>query len=390
MKNNKKIGVVTFSNTLDNYGQILQYLATQTYLESRGHSVFLLNFDNCNLSLVYRFQRKIRKTIRRIFSKFQYKKLNDIKKSAEDLTLDCSIEIEKHLLFQKWAQQSKISNDENPRFFDKFREKYFHTLSCTYAELRGFYGFAVGSDQMWSYISQDNFLDFGSRKQKRFSIAPSVGHKIFSLDEIRRVTPLLAKFNFITVREQNGKEFCQLCGRKDAHIVLDPTFLITPTQYDNFADVQGMTMPKQYLLLYLLGGEIDIEIENIYKWAKINNLEVVYIASQGRDDNYRKCYATVEQWLALIKNAKYVFTNSFHGVALSSIYRIPFIVFPLIGIMQGMNGRILHYASEFDMNERIYKGDLDAVKNTIDWSRVENRIAKNICIMNDLLKTIDL
>lgn len=389
----KKIGVVTFCNTLDNYGQVLQYLATQTYLESRGHDVFLLKFDSLKLNLFYRLRRKVGKIIKMVFSKLKGNKhetLHIINNSPKDSTFERSMEIEKQLLFQKWAQQSSISEVNNPRFFEEFRKKYFHILHCSYGRLHDFYGFAVGSDQMWSYISQENFLDFGSRKQKRFTIAPSVGHKVFSEDELCRATPLLAKFDFITVREQNGKEFCSACGRRDSQIVLDPTFLIHSTQYDKFAHTQGLIIPKQYVFLYLLGGEIDLEVEKVYKWASDNNLEVVYVASQGRIDEYPKCYATVEQWLALIKNATYVFTNSFHGVALSSIYRKPFLVFPLVGIMQGMNERIFHFTSKFGMENRIYKGDLNAVKSTIDWSSANNQVKKNINIMNDLLKTIKL
>ena len=32
-----KIGVYTFDFTSDNYGQVLQYLATQEYLKTLGH-----------------------------------------------------------------------------------------------------------------------------------------------------------------------------------------------------------------------------------------------------------------------------------------------------------------------------------------------------------------
>lgn len=37
-----KIGVLTFFGTTDNYGQVLQYLATQEYLNSLGHSTSLI------------------------------------------------------------------------------------------------------------------------------------------------------------------------------------------------------------------------------------------------------------------------------------------------------------------------------------------------------------
>ena len=37
-----KIGIITFNSTIDNYGQILQYLATQEYLKSLGHDPILV------------------------------------------------------------------------------------------------------------------------------------------------------------------------------------------------------------------------------------------------------------------------------------------------------------------------------------------------------------
>ena len=37
-----KIGIITFNFTLDNYGQVLQYLATQEYLKKLGHQAILV------------------------------------------------------------------------------------------------------------------------------------------------------------------------------------------------------------------------------------------------------------------------------------------------------------------------------------------------------------
>ena len=38
----KKACVYTFSNTLDNYGQVLQYLATQLFLEKLDYKAYIL------------------------------------------------------------------------------------------------------------------------------------------------------------------------------------------------------------------------------------------------------------------------------------------------------------------------------------------------------------
>lgn len=390
MNNAKKIGIITFSNTLDNYGQVLQYLATQIYLEERNHEVFLYIPPKNRPNTLDIIKRKIKNIIKKIVL-FFFNSSEITKRIIKPDASTCNTQDEqKRKMFQKWENLSVISEQNHPRFFEQFRKKYFHILSCSYFDLCDFYAFAVGSDQTWSYISKETMLDFGPENMKRFSIAPSLGHKVFSDEEILHASPLLDRFDFITVREQNGKEFCSACGRDDAQVVLDPTFLLSSSHYDKLASNHGIMMSKPYIFLYLLGGEIEVKVKDIYDWAKNNDLEVIYVASQGREDSFPKCYATIEQWLALIKNAKYVLTNSFHGVALSTIYRVPFLIFPLVGIMHGMNGRIFHFSSEFNMKDRIYVDTLDVVKNDINWKDVNDKISENFVVMDKLLSTINL
>jgi len=390
MRNNeiKTIGIYTFSNTLDNYGQVLQYLATQEYLEMRGCLPFLYVPQGHKVSLWKRLKRQIRRIVKKSLGLF----LSSKKESFASIkkTMQLSLDEQKQLMFQRWSEVTQMMEEEHPRHFAEFRKKYFHTRSCYYEDLDEIYAFAIGSDQMWSYISADTMLDFAKDGVRRFSIAPSVGHKEFSAEEIDQATPSLAKFDFITVREQNGLDFCRACGRDDAHLVLDPTFLIPQLSYQKYADLQGLKVPKKYVMIYLLGGEIELPVADIFRWAEDNGLEVVYVASQGRDDDYPKCYATVEQWLAILQNAEYVFTNSFHGMALSIIYRKSFLTFPLAGLMKGMNGRITQLAENFKLNERIYNGDLNLVMKPISWEIADNAIEKNMNKLGKLLKTIDL
>ena len=382
--NNKHIGIITFCNTLDNYGQVLQYVATQEYLEARGHSVYLYQSKGHKVSLFNRVKRKIKKVI---------KKLIFSPKESITLQHDSAIseqEQAKQVMFQKWAEITRRNENEHPRYFEDFRSKYFHRLNCYYEELKDFYAFAVGSDQMWSFLSEDTMLEFVPNSIRRFSLAPSVGHKVFTTEEIARAAKSLKKFDFITVREQNGIDFCEKSGRTDAQKVLDPTFLISSSRYEKYADLQGIIPPKHYILLYLLGSEIGINVQDIFIWAKEKNLEIVYVASQGREDDFPKCYASVEQWLALLKNADYVVTNSFHGMALSIIYHKQFLVFPLVGLMKGMNGRIEQMAKNFALQDYIYSGNMDNILMPIDWSKSDEAIIENEKKIDILLKTINL
>lgn len=385
MNKRKSIGIITFCNTLDNYGQVLQYLATQEYLEARGHSVYLYQSKGHKVSLFYRIKRKIKKLIKKFICPQK-----EINITLQQDSVISEQEQTKQSMFQHWAEITKRNENEHPRHFEDFRSRYFHRLNCYYEELKNFYAFAVGSDQMWSYLSEDTMLEFVPTGVRRFSIAPSVGHKVFTTEEIGRAAKSLKKFDFITVREQNGIDFCEKSSRTDAQIVLDPTFLISSSEYDKYANLQGLTLPKHYILLYLLGGEIKINVQDIFIWAEEKDLEIVYVASQGREDDFPKCYATVEQWLALLKNADYVVTNSFHGMALSVIYHKQFLVFPLVGLMKGMNGRIEQMAKNFALQDYIYSGNMDNILMPIDWSKSDEAIIENEKKIDILLKTINL
>lgn len=387
----KKIGVITFSNTLDNYGQVLQYLATQEYLTQRGHYVFLYQSLGHKKWSMFRLKRKINKIICRVFNLFKKSSSVSTFETPNEKELEIRRnEEEKSQTFRKWAEITLRYESSNPRYFDEFRSRYFHTMKCYHEDLKGIYSFAVGSDQTWSYLSEETMIDFPPSTVHRFSLAPSVGHKIFTHEEINRAKKSLKKFDFITVREQNGLDFCYACDRIDAQLILDPCFLLSDDYYNKFANPQGLTLSKPYVFLYLLGGEIEPSVMEIFTWAKDNKLEVVYVASQGREDDFPKNYATIEQWLFLLSNAKYVFTNSYHGMALSIIYHKQFLVFPLIGLMQGMNGRILYLSQTNKLDKRIYKGDLDEVTAPIDWSYADENIHNNHIKIDELLKKIKL
>lgn len=387
----KKLGIITFSNTLDNYGQVLQYLATQEYLSQRGHEVFLYQSLGHKKWSIFRLKRKLRKMIKFIYNLFQKSSCISIKNKHNDRDVQVvENEEEKLMVFRRWTEITEKYERTNPRYFERFRSRNFNVLKCYYEDLDGFYAFAVGSDQTWSYLSEDTMLDFVPSKVRRFSLASSIGHKVFTSDEIRRAKDSLNKFDFLTVREQSGLDFCFACGRCDAQIVLDPSFLLKKKDYEKFVDTQEIEVQKPYVFIYLLGADIAPSIADMFLWAKDNNLEVVYVASQGREDDFPKKYATVEQWLYLLKNAEYVFTNSYHGMSLSIIYHKQFLTFPLVGLMEQMNGRILQLSQVNRLNNRIYKGDFNDVKEPVDWDYVDKNISDNFIKIDNLLKSVNL
>lgn len=300
------------------------------------------------------------------------------------------VEKEKNHIYHKWFSTAERIEKEHPRHFESFRKKYFNISEGTIKDINkmGFNAFCVGSDQTWGSFNKLYFLSWVKGNKKRISIAPSIAHYDFSVHEINKLRKYVLKFDFITVREKKGMEFCKRIGYKGCQNILDPTLLINSSHYDKYIQKNQHIPPKPFILLYLLGSEIELNISDVYKYAKERGLDVKYVASQGRDDEYPKIYPSIGEWLWLIKNAQYVMTNSFHGIVFSIIYKIPMLNFPVIGIMKGMNNRINDLVSSFDLNDRIYRGDLKAIEKQIDWTKHNLLLNENKIKLDQLMKSI--
>lgn len=137
-----KIGVLTFFGTTDNYGQVLQYLATQEYLNSLGHSTSLIVPKGYERTFWRRVKWKLQ---------YYYTKITSfLHKSKKTVSLTCDISKEEQAklqVFKKWAEVSKRQELEHPRCFDKFRSNFFSIQIGTYDELltSGYDAFALGA-----------------------------------------------------------------------------------------------------------------------------------------------------------------------------------------------------------------------------------------------------
>ena len=369
-----KIGVITFSETKDNYGQVLQYLAIHEYLKQRGHEPYLL-----------RYQAKKRSIIRRILSKIYHYNFISSTKQTPKKNSDLME------LYAKWTEWSERNDIIHPRCFEIFRKRFFNIKTIVGFRDRQILeldAYAIGSDQIWSYVSNWNFLGFVPKGKPRFSIAPSTGNKCFTSEQIQNASMMLKDFSFVTCREDSGLVFCRQAGYENAVKLLDPTFLIDKETYDSYVHNSEKSV-KPYIFVYLLGAECDVPVENIFEFAKKNALEVRYVASQGREDSFEKQWATVPEWLSLMKDARYVITNSFHGMALSIIYQKQFLVLPVIGVSSFMNERIRSLGEILMLNDRIYKNSLDEILKDVDYGKAKSIIATNKGVLDSKLKAIN-
>lgn len=353
----KKLGLVTFSNTYDNYGQMLQTLATIEFFKHRGYEVYLLRQ---RLPFIKLLKRKAHRVLK-------------------------ALGIERKTDFDKWRKATMAELEQHPREFETFRKKHFNLLEIKSQDVakQHFELVVAGSDQIWATLDEFMFMNFGS-DVPRISIAPGVGLQNYNAEQLSKIWGYLQGYRFITVREETGRAMCRKMGL-EANVILDPTFLCDTSCYDQYAEEMHIT--EDYVLVYMLGAKAALELTDIYKFAKANNLSVKYVASQGRMDSYEKIYATLPQWLYLLKHARYVITNSFHGMALSIIYRKQFLSLPIISSTKAMNDRIEHLAEVFDLKKRLYDGDMNVLLEPLDCEKIDIAIDKNKQFVEHLLET---
>lgn len=359
-----RIGIITFWESKDNYGQILQAYALQRFLRNKGHAAYVIRYRNSvkrNLIWWLKLPLKIARYLYLItFQKSEYE------------------------LNKRFKAQRKLIEEENakhPRNFNSFKEKYiqfsdniydYHSLFENPPEADAF---IAGSDQIWRGLSPVFYLQFVPKGKLCIAYAPSFGGIEFTHKQLEVLKKYLKRFSILGMREQYGVELCQKAGRNDALLVADPTLLLSKDNYNQI--LVPSNIKDDYLFLYLLGNDMALDISSVYEWAKKQNLKVVYVASQGRFDDYEKMYPNVDEWLGLIKDAKYVVTNSFHGTVFSIIMNKQFVTIPLIGAFSKMNGRIFDLLSKLKLENRIYSNNLDILLKPILFDNTNYNLSMN-------------
>jgi hypothetical protein len=346
-----KIGIMTFWWSNDNYGQLLQCYALQKYLRNLGYEAFLIR---------YKHTEENRYSIRRLIKIFS------------------PLKVVKYFTRQKRLE--KISKEPN-RHFESFRSEYLvqsSKLYISYDELKrnppDADCYIAGSDQIWNYWNNKlnyyknaihaYFLDFGSDKIKRLSYAASWGGSCIPNEYIKEITPLLKRFDYVSVREESGIELCKECGYDSAECVCDPTLLLSAEYYRNLYNENPIRkIDKKYLLVYMLSNEIDLNKDIIKKFASENNLKIINISIGGVFDDFPKYYATIPEWLYLIDNAEYIITNSFHGSVFCTIFHKQFGIVPRITKFSYMNDRFEMLFKLLGLKKRyITNNDLSILK----------------------------
>jgi exopolysaccharide biosynthesis predicted pyruvyltransferase EpsI len=143
---------------------------------------------------------------------------------------------------------------------------------------------------------------------------------------------------------------------------------------------------KAYIFLYLLGNSSSVNVKSIYAFAEKEELEVVYVASQGQIDKYPKKYPSIEEWISLINSAKYIVTNSYHGAIFSILMNKQFLVLPIKGFLSEMNDRLDTLFNDCQLPYSLYSTDINSIKSKINYDEINLRLEKKRQWIKDEMK----
>lgn len=319
----KKIGIMTFWTSKDNYGQILQAYALQTVLRKMGHEPFLIRYD-------YRHDPTFASTI---------------KEKVFHLLKDPSILI--RFFRSKIAKKGGADVDIHDRKFDEFIRDHMTVSEKLYTDYRELKAnppeadvYICGSDVVWypRRMSEPYFLDFNT-DARRIAYAPSFGTADVPVWFCKMVKPYLEKFHAVSTREQSGADVCnEILGTDRCVCNLDPTLLLQADDYRKlFASKRSA---EKYCLAYFLGTEIDVDFYKLRQYAANRGMDFKFIPSQGREHELANLYPDIPEWLQAFEAAEYIFTNSFHGCVFAIIFRKKFLYFPIKGEYAALNNRV--------------------------------------------------
>lgn len=366
MKKNIDGAILTLTGYF-NYGNIIQRYALQKFLKENGNN-FVSYVETYSVqNAVYNIPRKVKlKTPLRAVKRYiNYQKPYWYMPSYTEL-------------FPAARNQENIIKFVNKNISIK-----------PFDPNDNYKNYIVGSDQIWRdwWNNRETlgyyFLNFlKGRKANRIAYAASFGKdrisEVMPYDYVDYIRPYIEQFNDISVREESGRQvIADTWGIKNTEQVVDPTLLLDKSVYSKLIEKSDSKYEEiQPIFAYVL-SETKEANSFIRKISSKRKQAVTKIQAHKNDEEY--VLPPVELWLKGFRDAELVVTNSFHGMMMSVVNNTDFII---IGKETGGLSRINDFLSEYGLEARFVSEenlkafDMDNLKS-IDWSKINRRLAKN-------------
>ncbi len=361
------VGILTFHFS-DNYGAALQAYALRRWLTEQGHHASFIDYRPAHIEHGGRLSMPTSPA--------------RIKANLKVVYLAVSSFIHEH-----------FGNRDQKEKFVRFREHFLDIPSgsaltdngASLAAAQSFDLIVAGSDQIWSPsqhfgFDPNYFLAFANAfPARKISYAASFGRDRVSSSEAAQLPQLLHHFDAISVREASGVTLVERATGQTPANVPDPTLL-----HSNYAELTDRAPPEHddpYIFCYGLRSP-----DNIRQTADLVSEQLGCPVLSPHNPHRRwveighTVYPDPGEWVSLVKNARFVVTNSFHGTVFALLFRKPFIVAGLTGDKAAANARAIHLLRAVGLDNRFAPSfsaqNVQALMaSEIDWEAVDQRLA---------------
>lgn len=183
--------------------------------------------------------------------------------------------------------------------------------------------FIVGSDQVWRYVDGESmfawknalepcfYLGFAEPGKRRIAMAASFGRSDYSAPEVmkKRSEEELKRFAAISVREASAVNLVKQIADVEVTQVIDPVFFLTADDWNTFA--RPISENKTEFIAY----------NSFFSHKIVQKLE----ENLNKGNKFKELLAgNTSDWLADIRDARFVISDSYHVCCFCLIYGTPF------------------------------------------------------------------
>lgn len=383
----KKVALVT-CYFQPNYGSQLQAYATQLIFDKLGVANETICIDGLQSEIN---SAKYKYFLSRVWDINTVKdKFATVKKVVAE-----KVAIDEH------KQNMATRRDMFARFSQtmfKISKKY-HSKDELHAMAHNYAAFVVGSDQLWlpSNIAADYYtLNFVPADVPKIALSTSFGVSALPDKQAKLAGEFLKRLDHCSVREDSGKRLIKSVSDRDVPVVCDPTILFTADEWSEVIP-QDRFIEEKYMFCYFLGNNPEqrdfvrrVKAATGYKIIQLQHCDE-YIKSDVSFPDFAPYNVGPAEFVQLIRDAEYVFTDSFHASVFSLLNHKKFFTFRRYnndGIVS-TNGRLYSLLSLVEQNGRLLRGDEDVateLAKEIDYTVVDTNLASLRAFTIDYIK----
>ena len=341
-----KVSILTIIG-MENYGSMLQAIATQKKMEEYADNVQFINYvHNSRYTDLSRNQKNPFKTpfriLRMVLYNRNFRKLKDT--------------------FIKLSKEAYTCGKDFENFPDDA------DIYCT------------GSDQIWNPACvrqvplKIRFLGFIPEGKRKFAFASSFGLEWMEDEIVAQSRDWVRQFESISVREDSGvKILSEQYGYANPIQLVDPTLAVPPEYWRRYAT--KLRIKKAYILIYAVYIDDRFD-EYAKKLSKKTGLPLVRLCPdihQATRCGKSFIIPPVFSFISLIDNAKYVLTDSLHATAFSMSLNTE----PICVCLENP-GRISSFLRLIGQEHRMISdfNDFDVLSRPVDFVRVNAILAR--------------